>query len=370
MTFERIGVIHSEFDEPGDPHEMRQHESTVVVDEAYEEGLYRIEHNDHVTVLFHIHEGSDYTLKGPRLYGEERGTFACRSPHRPNPIGTTTVELLDRDGRELRVDGLDAIDGTPLLDLKPHAPSLDCPDREPPDDRRADPRTSVRSAVRGRDIETLVFDAGTIHGHYCPELSVGVMAGVYARRELGAVTADVGDLLAITETNGCFADGTQYVTGCTFGNGGLIYRDYGKMAVTLVRRSEPDSGIRVRLQNDYVRSGREQWAGLRQSNTNSSNATVQSTGSEVNADAAFGLVGRPLGEFCDIETDVSVRLPQNGDEHSRERVVCVACDESVRRAKTVEHDGERRCVPCAKAPYQQLDGRGLARIECTSDVPE
>ncbi|MGE5189114.1 MAG: tRNA (N6-threonylcarbamoyladenosine(37)-N6)-methyltransferase TrmO, partial [Gemmatimonadota bacterium] len=55
----------------------------------------------------------------------ERGVFATRSPHRPNPISLNTVELLEIRGTVLRVRGMDAIDGTPVLDIKPHAPDLD-----------------------------------------------------------------------------------------------------------------------------------------------------------------------------------------------------------------------------------------------------
>ncbi|MFQ3285937.1 tRNA (N6-threonylcarbamoyladenosine(37)-N6)-methyltransferase TrmO, partial [Natronomonas sp.] len=115
----QIGTVHSDFEEPADPDEMRDAESTILVDAEYADALYRIEDNNHLTIVFYIHEAEEPTLRGPRRYGVERGTFACRSPNRPSPIGTTTVELLERDGLELRVHGLDAIDGTPVLDIKP-----------------------------------------------------------------------------------------------------------------------------------------------------------------------------------------------------------------------------------------------------------
>ncbi|ACV11990.1 protein of unknown function UPF0066 [Halorhabdus utahensis DSM 12940] len=130
MTFEvtQIGTVRNDFETPVGPEEMADHESTIVIDEDYAEGLYRIEDNDYVTVLWYLHESGEPSLRGPRRYGTERGIFACRSPNRPSPIGTTTVELLEREGRELRVHGLDAIDGTPVLDIKPYAPNFDRPD--------------------------------------------------------------------------------------------------------------------------------------------------------------------------------------------------------------------------------------------------
>jgi L-fuculose-phosphate aldolase len=81
-----------------------------------------------IVVLCWMHEADRDRLKvHPR--GKEdrpmRGVFSTRSPHRPNPISLHTVELLEVRGNVLRVRGMDAIDGTPVLDIKPHAPELD-----------------------------------------------------------------------------------------------------------------------------------------------------------------------------------------------------------------------------------------------------
>ena len=67
----------------------------------------------------------DLTLQVPRHYGAQRGTFALRSPARPNPIAMSVVKLLKLDGRQLLVQGLDCLDGTPLLDIKPYFASTD-----------------------------------------------------------------------------------------------------------------------------------------------------------------------------------------------------------------------------------------------------
>ncbi len=104
-------------------------DSEVVVDEAYAGGLDGIEEFSHVIVVFHFHL-SDGTAAlhahpGGREELPEVGVFATRSPRRPNPIGITTVRLLERKGNLLRVRGLDAVDGTPVLDIKPHIPIAD-----------------------------------------------------------------------------------------------------------------------------------------------------------------------------------------------------------------------------------------------------
>ena len=360
----RIGTVRSDFVERADPDEMRAHESRIVVEEAFEEGLYRIEDNDYVTILFYLHESDDYTLRGPRRYGVERGTFACRSPNRPSPIGSTTVELLERDGLELRVNGLDAIDGTPVLDIKPYAPSLDRPPLADEDDRREHPRGHIEEYVRAGDREALLLEAGVIHGHFCPYLALGVMAGIHAQRELGAASTGMEDVVAVVETNSCFADGVQVATSCTFGNNALVYRDYGKTAVTLVSREEPDSGVRlhVKEREEFIERDYPEAQNLFDRVVAERNGTPEERErlSEAWAEVAFDLIDRPITDLCDVETNVQVDLPEYAPIF--EDVVCASCGEQVMAPKAVERDGQTLCRACADAPFHQLDGRGLRRI--------
>ena len=74
--------------------------------------------------VFDRSEGFDLTATPPTDGGRLHGVFATRSPRRPNPIGLTVVELLGRDGPLLRVRGVDMLDGTPVLDLKPYLSSV------------------------------------------------------------------------------------------------------------------------------------------------------------------------------------------------------------------------------------------------------
>jgi tRNA (Thr-GGU) A37 N-methylase len=67
----------------------------------------------------------DLVLQVPRHYGQQRGTFALRSPVRPNPIAASVVKLVAIEGARLSVIGLDCLDGTPLLDIKPYFASTD-----------------------------------------------------------------------------------------------------------------------------------------------------------------------------------------------------------------------------------------------------
>jgi len=101
-------------------------EGIIEVLPEYEPGLADIEGFSHLYVIwvFDRADGYDLIATPPADQNRPHGVFATRSPRRPNPIGLTTVELLDRDGRRLRVRGVDMLDGTPVLDLKPYLSSV------------------------------------------------------------------------------------------------------------------------------------------------------------------------------------------------------------------------------------------------------
>ncbi len=80
----------------------------------------------------------------------------------------------------------------------------------------------------------------TFHGHSCPGLTLGIRAAEMALRELGP-RADDEEIVAVTETDMCGVDAVQFLTGCTFGKGNLLYRDRGKVAFSFYRRSDGKS---------------------------------------------------------------------------------------------------------------------------------
>jgi tRNA (adenine37-N6)-methyltransferase len=91
----------------------------------FEAGLGDIEGFSHLFVIWLFDRSEGFELLGtPPIDNRPHGVFATRSPRRPNPIGLTVVELLQREGRMLRVRGLDMLDGTPILDLKPYLSSV------------------------------------------------------------------------------------------------------------------------------------------------------------------------------------------------------------------------------------------------------
>jgi tRNA-Thr(GGU) m(6)t(6)A37 methyltransferase TsaA len=92
----------------------------IEIFEPWREALAGVEDYERFEVLYWLHRSRrDLVLQSPRNDGTTRGTFALRSPVRPNPIGTSIVTLVGREGLTLLVRGLDCLDGTPLIDLKP-----------------------------------------------------------------------------------------------------------------------------------------------------------------------------------------------------------------------------------------------------------
>ena len=99
---------------------------TIEVDPRYAAALAGVASSTHLLVLYWMDEARrDLVVQAPRHYGEPRGTFALRSPVRPNPIAASVVKLVQVDGLRLSVVGLDCRDGTPLIDLKPYFASTD-----------------------------------------------------------------------------------------------------------------------------------------------------------------------------------------------------------------------------------------------------
>jgi tRNA-Thr(GGU) m(6)t(6)A37 methyltransferase TsaA len=122
ISIQVIGIVKNPFDEFTPRETFEESESEIILDPELEAGLDGLEPGSQIYILFYLHRSHGYELhQHPR--GDQtrpkRGVFSLRTPRRPNPIGLTEVELLSIEGHRLRVRGLDAINGTPVLDIKP-----------------------------------------------------------------------------------------------------------------------------------------------------------------------------------------------------------------------------------------------------------
>jgi len=123
-----IGYVHNSSG-PDTPNDVLQGQtSEIVLDEKYRDGLMDLDKNDLITVIFYFHEAEGYRLRlHPRGDASRpiTGVFNTRSQFRPNHIGVTVARLKSVEGNRLVVEGLDALDGTPVLDIKPHILTFD-----------------------------------------------------------------------------------------------------------------------------------------------------------------------------------------------------------------------------------------------------
>jgi len=131
LNFKPIGVVHSPFKRKEDIQPRKyanargfDHiQGELEIDKEYEAGLKDTEGFSHLIVIFAFHLSEGFNLHTlPLLDDKLRGVFSTRSSHRPNPIGLTVVKVLERQGNILKVSGVDMIEGTPILDIKPYTP--------------------------------------------------------------------------------------------------------------------------------------------------------------------------------------------------------------------------------------------------------
>ena len=130
IRYTPIGVVRSPFkDREGMPIQAAAAKGvagTVEVEPAYGGGLEDLDGFSHLILIYHFHLSRGHSLQvTPFLDDRPRGVFSTRAPRRPNAIGMSVVRLTGIEGCTLRIEGVDIVDGTPLLDIKPYVPEFD-----------------------------------------------------------------------------------------------------------------------------------------------------------------------------------------------------------------------------------------------------
>jgi tRNA (adenine37-N6)-methyltransferase len=129
VTLESVGTVRSPYDDQAE-RDWTEVESEIHLDESLVEGLKGIDRYTHIIIVFYLHKfvfDRERDLIQPCYEADDApclGVFALRTNQRPNAIGSTTVRLLRVDGHILHVKGLDAFDGSPVLDIKPYTPPV------------------------------------------------------------------------------------------------------------------------------------------------------------------------------------------------------------------------------------------------------
>ncbi|MGD8307439.1 MAG: tRNA (N6-threonylcarbamoyladenosine(37)-N6)-methyltransferase TrmO [Ignavibacteria bacterium] len=125
INYNPIGIIHTPFKEikgtPIQPFYAMNIKGTIELRRELTEGLKDLEGFSHIILIYHFHLSKEYSLSVvPFLDSKSHGIFATRAPRRPNPIGLSIVKLVRIENNILHIENVDVVDGTPLLDIKPH----------------------------------------------------------------------------------------------------------------------------------------------------------------------------------------------------------------------------------------------------------
>ena len=221
------------------------------------------------------------------------------------------------------------------------------------------PRQEVWNIIKEDELDTILDKAAVLHGHYCPGLALGVKAAYTAVKNLDVEPEGMEDVLAVMETNNCASDGVQFVTGCTFGNNSLIFRDLGKTAVTLAKRD--GTGIRLVTKPDAGDEWSDQFPEYHElfekvvTNREGTKADHKKF-NELAKKVSHYVVNIPAEDLFKIE-EVEVDIPEYAPIHDSH--ICDNCDESVMATRTVEQDDKVLCLECADSDYDQLTGFGI-----------
>jgi len=130
IVYHPIGILYTEHviaeQTPIQPAYAHDYTGKAEIFPEFADGLRDLEGFSHIYVIYHLHQaGPARLVVKPFLQDIERGVFATRSPVRPNPIGLSIVELIRREGNILYLKGVDMLDGTPILDIKPYIAKFD-----------------------------------------------------------------------------------------------------------------------------------------------------------------------------------------------------------------------------------------------------
>jgi len=230
-------------------------------------------------------------------------------------------------------------------------------------ENKKDPREEIKSLLAKGDLEKLLDKAGEIHGHYCSHVALGVMATYIAFRKLGIIdSAGMEEILAIVECNNCFVDGIQAISGCTLGNNALIYKDFGKTAVTFIDR-KTKKGVRlvVKYSGEAVAKDPESAEAMALfdravKKREKLELLEMDRMKELWTKISFAILSKPEDEFFDIKF---VNPETIAYAPIFDSIQCSVCGESAMETHVRIKGSKSVCIPCAGEEYWMVVGRGI-----------
>ncbi len=190
--------------------------------------------------------------------------------------------------------------------------------------------------------EELLNQIQAFHGYLCPGLAMGIRAAEIALREIGAHSADE-EVVAVVETDMCAIDAIQFLTGCTFSKGNLIYRDYGKNAYTFMRRSDAKA-IRVLTKSAAWGDPNDEHRQLSAKVRNGTALTEEkSRFQELRVAKARRILDTPTDELFSV-SEIEKTPPKKARIHTS--IECADCGEAAMETLIRKFGGRDLCIPC------------------------
>ena len=187
------------------------------------------------------------------------------------------------------------------------------------------------------------------HGHSCPGLAIGIRAAELAGKRLGTVAP--GSLVAVTETDMCGVDAIQFLTGCTYGKGNFVHKDFGKMAFSFYDR-ESGRGFRAVLAPGAQTADYDEMRNLMKKVMGSTATEQEKKRSDaLRAAQEERYMQLPLEEVFRVE---EVTAPPPRPARILESLACGQCGEMTMESRTRRFDGKTLCIPCFDQVEQKL----------------
>ncbi len=187
-----------------------------------------------------------------------------------------------------------------------------------------------------------ISDVISFHGHMCPGLAMGIRAAEIALEEIGPHSGDE-EIVAITETDMCGVDAVQFLTGCTFGKGNLIHRDYGKNVYTFLRRSD-GRAIRISTRPDGWGSDHPEREPLR-AKLRTGGATEEERKRlwELQRERSERILAMPVEDIYEVR---EVDVPSLPLARVHASIPCAFCGEATMETRIRRFGGRELCPPC------------------------
>ena len=196
--------------------------------------------------------------------------------------------------------------------------------------------------------EQKIKETTSFHGHWCPGLAIGIRAAEWALKEMGKSPDE--EIVAVVETDMCGVDAIQYLTGCTFGKGNLVHKDYGKSAFTFYRRRDGKAMRLVLRPTIYGDTGPLMRKLHHKMQTEGLSQEEEKTWKDARAAVSKRIMESDMPEVFEFKTPEN---PVPKKARILASLTCESCGEPVMETRTRRFNGQVLCIPC----FENLEKR-------------